>query len=434
MTWGTANFLRPPRLHFKRHLHKRLFKPARQQAEIALATVYRRVLGAFGRTCFVGITGSCGKTTAAELLAAILAREGRIRQGIGANTTDYIARTVLTVGPWHRFCVSEVSAHQAGVIGRSVRVLRPDIAMVTNINADHYGEYRSLETTAAEKVKLVEALSAKGTAVLNADDEYVYAMRKRTAAKVLTFGLSERAQVRGENVSCAWPRRLSMDICYENRRVTVQTRLLGEHWAYVVLTAAAAAIAAGVPLERAAEAIGKVDPIPSRMSEHTTPDGVTFLRDDFKAPLWTVSPCIDLLRKAEAKRKILAIGSISDTPKSHRERQRAIIREALDVVDKVVFVGDCSRSALKARSSPDDDRIMAFGTLQEFNAYLEDYLEAGDLVLLKGSRKSDHFDRLVLARTNNLACWRHACEKDRFCHCCRHRDLPARPMDPVPRR
>ncbi len=433
MKFGVALCVfRPGGLHLKRRLRKRFFKPARQAVQIRLAMLYRRFLGAVGRVRFVGITGSCGKTTTAELLVAILSRQGTIRFGIGANTTDAVAETVLAVRPWHDFCVNEVSAHQTGVIDASIKVLRPDVAVVTNINADHYGEYRSLETTAAEKVKLVESLGPGGTAVLNRDDEYVYAMRLRTRARVITYGLSGDADVRGENVSCEWPERLSLDVCYQGKRLHVQTRLLGEHWTYAVLPAMAAAIAVGVSPEQAAEALVAVDPIPSRMSEHTTCDGVTFVRDDFKAPLWTVSACVDMLKKARAKRKILAIGSISDTPKSHSERQRAVIRQARDVADKIVFIGNYSRSALKARSRPDDESIMAFKTLLEFDSFLRGYLEPGDLVMLKGARKSDHFDRLVLSRTDDMACWRQQCEKDRFCHACRHRKMPAGPADPVP--
>ncbi|MBE0535480.1 MAG: Mur ligase [Phycisphaerae bacterium] len=413
-------------------MRKRFFKPAKQRMQIQLGGFYRGLLEIAGRPCFIGITGSCGKTTTAELLVAILSQQGRTQQGIGANTTDYIARTILRAAPWHRFCVSEVSAHKMGVMAKSAALLRPHIAVLTNIGGDHYGEFRGVEATVAEKVKLVRALSADGTAVLNADDPNVYAMRERTEARVITYGLSEGAMVRGENVSCAWPRRLSIDVCHEGQRVHIQTWLLGEHWAYAILAAVAAAVAAGVSLERAAKAIGTASPIASRMSEHATPDGVTFIRDDFKAPLWTVPACMDVLRHAQARRKIIAIGSISDTPKSHSERQRAIIRQAIEVADKVVFVGNYSRSALKARSGPDDDRIMAFPTLHEFDAFLRDYLQAGDMVLLKGSRRSDHFDRIVLSRTNDIACWRHACQRDRFCHACAHRYTAAGPADAMP--
>jgi len=433
MKWGNVRgFFGLKDIHLKRNLRRRFFKPARQRLQIVAARAYRRVLGIVGPTCFIGVTGSCGKTTACELLAAVLSRQGKTRCGIGANATDAVAETVLMVRPWHDFCVNEVSAHQLGVIGASVKVLRPEIAVVTNINGDHYGEYRSLEATAAEKVKLVESLRPDGVAVLNRDDEYVYSMRHRTKGLVLTYGLHKDADVRAENVSSEWPHRLSMDVFFKGKSSRVQTQLLGEHWKEAVLAALSAALAAGVPLERIVEAIASVEPIPSRMSEHVTPDGVTFLRDDFKAPYWTVPACIEILRNARANRKILVLGSISDTPKSHWERQKAIIRQARGVADKIVFVGNYARSALKAGTGPEDDCIMAFGTLLDFDLWLQGYLQSGDLVMLKGARRGDHFDRLVLSRTNNMVCWRQDCRKDRFCHACRHHNTPAAPADPVP--
>ena len=167
----------------------------------------------------------------------------------------YVAKTILTVFPWHRFCVNEISAHIPGAMEKSAKLLQPQIGVVTHIGQDHYSNYRNLESTAAEKGKLVESLPVGGVAVLNADDPYVYAMRKRTKAQVITYGLSADAMVRGENVSCAWPRPMSLDVCYAEKRLHIQTQLLGEHWAYAVLAAISTGIAAGVSLESAVQTV-----------------------------------------------------------------------------------------------------------------------------------------------------------------------------------
>jgi UDP-N-acetylmuramyl pentapeptide synthase len=309
--------------------------------------------------------------------------------------------------------------------------LKPQIGVVTHIGQDHYSSYRNLESTAAEKGKLVEALPVNGAAVLNADDPYVYEMRKRTRAQVITYGLSGDATVRGESVSCAWPRPMSLDVCYAEKRLHVQTRLLGEHWAYAVLAALSTGIAAGVSLERAVQAVETFDPMPYRMSPHQTPDDVTFISDNWKAPLWSVHASLNFMRTAKAERKVVVMGSISDTPKSFCHRYRAVVRQALDVVDKTVFVGDHARSALRARPRPEDDRVMAFDTLYQLNSFLSDYLKAGDLVLLKGTEYVDHLQRIVLSRTNGMACWREKCGKNRFCSDCRFQHSFFVPTDEV---
>jgi len=416
-------FLQP----IERGLKNRVSKPIRLYLKVQLARRYRSALRVFGRACFIGITGSCGKTTATELIAAILAREGRVQKGSHENTALCFARTILAVSPRHRFCVSEISAQMPGVMEESTKLLQPQIGVVTHIGQDHYGNFRSLEATAAEKGKLVEALPANGVAVLNADDPYVYGMRERTRARVITYGLSVDATVRGENVSCVWPTPMSLDVCCAQQRLHVQTRLLGEHWAYTVLAALSAATATGVALERAVQAIETFDPVPYRMSPHETPDGVVFISDTWKAPLWTMPACLDFLRKARAPRKILVAASISDTPKSFYHRYKIVIQQALDAADKIIFVGEHAHSALRARRYPNDDRVMAFDTLYRLNSFLDEYLHAGDLVLLKGSEKADHLHRIVLARTGGIACWREHCGKHRYCSECRHLHSPAGP-------
>jgi len=408
----------------------RVLKPIKLRLKYELAKRYRPLLDVLGKVCFIGVTGSCGKTTTTELIAAILAKRGRVRKRSHQNTIRYVAETILSVSPRHRFCVSEVSADCPGVMEKLAKLLRPQIGVVMNIGQDHYGNYRNLESTAAEKGKLVELLPANGTAVLNADDPYVYDMRKRTKARVITYGLSADAMVRGEYVSCAWPTPLSLDVCFAQKRLHVKTQLLGEHWAYTVLAAIAAGIAADVSLEDAADAVGTFQPIPYRMYPHQTPNGVTFISDNRKAPLWTIPASLDFMRKAKAKRKILIIGTISDTPKSFYDRQKAVIKQAVNIVDKIIFVGDNAYSSLRARTNSEDRRVMAFGTVRQLNSFLTDYLKAGDLVLLKGTDNTDHLQRIILSRTSDInCCWRERCEKKRFCSDCRLLHSPSSPSD-----
>ena len=399
----------------KQYFKDRFLKPAKLRLQYELAKGYRYMLGVHGKVCFIGATGSCGKTTTTELIAAILAKQGRVRKRSHQNTLKYIANTILTVSPRHRFCINELSGARPGLMEKSVKFLRPQIGVVTNIGHDHYSHYRNLVLTAKEKGKLVEILPADGTAVLNADDPFVFEMRKRTKAKVITYGLTAEAMVRGECVSCAWPKPMSLDVCFAGKRLNVQTRLLGEHWAYAVLAAISVGIATGVPLETATEAIGTCNPVLYRMSPHPTPEGVTFICDNKKAPLWTIPASLDFLSKANARRKIAIIGSISDTPKSFFSRYQAIIRQTPGIVDKTIFVGKHALTALRAKPNRDDECVMAFDTLYKLNSFLIGYLEPGDIVLIKGNEQTDHLYRLVLSMTGGIACWRQNCGEKRFC-------------------
>jgi UDP-N-acetylmuramyl pentapeptide synthase len=385
---------------------------------LAVSQCYRTALRHLSNTCFIGVTGSCGKTTATQLIAAILAEEGRVRKGDHENEVGYIAKTIRAVSPRDRFCVCEVSGHAKGVMEQAARLLQPEIGVVTHIGQDHYSSFRSLEATAAEKGKLIEALPGDGVAVLNADDPHVYAMRTRTRARIITYGLSEGATVRAANVTSAWPERLSLDVCHAGGRHHVQTQLLGTHWTHTVLAALSAALGTGVPLQRAVKAVEAFAPIPYRMSPHETPGGVTFVSDTRKAPFWTIGASLEFLRAARAERKILVIGAVSDTSKGFRQRYATIARQALEAADKALFVGDYAHAALKARTHPEDDRVMAFGMLCQLDSYLRSHLKSGDLVLLKGNQNSDHLHRIVLAQTNEIACWREKCGRTHPCGDC----------------
>jgi UDP-N-acetylmuramoyl-tripeptide--D-alanyl-D-alanine ligase len=424
--YKAMRFLRRIYKSTKNFVRRKVLRRAKRRLLIELSRVYRCFLK---DVCFIGITGSCGKTTTTELVSAILEKEGRVKKGSHANTIITHFETILGVSRKDRFCVNEVSAHAPGKMKKSAKLLKPQIGVVTHIGQDHYGNYRSLESTAAEKGKLVESLPVDGTAVLNADDPNVYPMRDRTKARVITYGLSENAMVRGENVSSLWPNRMSLDVCYEEKLFSLQTQFAGAYWAYAVLAAISTAIAAGVSPERAIEAVGTFEPLTARMSQHKTPNGVTFIRDDWKAGLWTFPACMEFMTTATANRKIMVIGAISDTPKSFYNRYRAVLRQALDHVDKIVFVGDHASAALKVH--PGDDRIMAFEMLYEADAFLRDYFKAGDLVLLKGSGLLDHLHRIVLSQTDDIACWRENCDKYRFCDVCKHRLTPCMPADEV---
>lgn len=323
----------------------------------------------------------------------------------------------------HRFCVSEFGVGGPGMMASYVETMPPDIGVVTNVEWDHYSAFRGLESTAHEKRALIEALPAHGTAVLNGDDPRVMAMRPFTHARVLTFGLSDEADVRGEEVVAAWPDRLSLTVRHGAERVRVRTRLVGEHFGHAVLGALATAVAAGVPVGDAARALESAEPVDGRYSVHTV-RGVTFIRDDWKAPLWSIPAALRFLASARARRKILILGTISDYPGDSSQKYRAVARQASMVADRVLFVGHMAHCALRARDPSDPDRISAFDTLFALDQFLQRFLQDGDLVFIKGSATGDHLQRLVLSRVGDNQCWQPACGRAMFCSACALRMHP----------
>ncbi len=353
---------------------------------------------------FVGVTGSCGKTTAKDLIGAVLASRfaGVVSSGTH-NSLRWILPAVLATRRSHRFCVQEIGAAGPDSIDKSIRAFRPDVAVVTTVGQDHYKAFRTLEATAAEKAKLVAAVPPGGTALLNADDPYVLAMRERCVGRVLTYGRSEAADVRAVDVRSDWPDRLSFVALYAGESQPVATRLCGEHWTPCVLAALATGLVLEIPLAESARVVERVEPPPGRMSPVEPAGGVIFMRDDWKAPLWSIPPALEFLRRARAARKIAVIGTLSDYAGANARKYAAVARQALRVADHVVFAGRWARGTLPAADATVPDALRAFVTVDEAARWLRDFLRSGDLVLLKGSRRVDWLERVIRAWTEAQA-------------------------------
>jgi UDP-N-acetylmuramyl pentapeptide synthase len=357
------------------------------------AALHRRRLPS---TTFIGVTGSAGKTTTKDLIAAVLStRFDGVRSRGGRNNLLGVIRTVAETRRRHRWCVQELGTWGPGSLRRSVALFRPDVSVVTVVGGDHWSAFRSLDAVAREKATLVEALGPEGAAVLNADDERVLAMAQRCAGRVVTFGRSPGADVRAEDVRGAWPDRLSLTVVADGGARPVRTRLVGEHWTPSVLAAIAVGRLLGVPLDGAAGALACVESAPGRMSVHERSDGVVFLRDDRKAPLWSIPQSFEVLARARAARRIAVVGSISDKSGRNDERYRQVARRALAAADEVVFVGPNARLARPAARGADESRFRAFAALADARRFLDGFLVNGDLVLLKGTWKTDHLADLL---------------------------------------
>lgn len=141
----------------------------------------------------------------------------------------------------------------------------------------------------------------------------------------------------------------------------------------------------GVPLATAVRAVGRVPPFESRMSPVTRSDGVTFILDDAKAPLWSIPIALQFMQQAQAARKTVVIGTISDYACKSERAYVATARQALEVADHVVFVGRRASKCLKAMRHQDDHALQAFYSRDAACDYLREWWQPGDLVLVKAS-------------------------------------------------
>lgn len=367
-------------------------------------------------TTFVGITGSAGKTTTKDLVTAILSVRDHCHSYLGSgNDNETVDKMVLATHLRHRFSIVEVGATKPGFLDRSVRTLRPQIGVLTLIAQEHYGVFRTLEAVAEEKRKLIDALPRHGTAVLNIDDPLVRAIGDRCRCRIVWVGEAEEATIRLLDASSAWPEPLTLRIRFDGAEHLVRTRLHGVHLALPVLCALGVGIGTGMPFTDAIAALGSAEPAQGRMQIEDDGHGVVFVRDDFKAPEWSFLAPLQFMRGAHATRKLVVIGSISDSNIEERRRYARAVRSALEVAELVILIGSQTLSISRARAIRDDGSLRVFMSVRDAARFLRKELRAGDLVLLKGTNKQDHLVRLLLDRHRPVQCWDMTCGREVFC-------------------
>jgi UDP-N-acetylmuramoyl-tripeptide--D-alanyl-D-alanine ligase len=381
----------------------------------ALAFAWRALLL---RTTFVAITGSHGKTTAKECLAAILSsRAATAATRWNENDRYGVPRTILRVRPWHRYAVVEVSG--AATMRRLAALVRPHVAVVLSVKRAHTTRFRSLDEHAAEKALLLGSLGRGGTALLFADDPRVAAMGAGARFRVSTFGTGRESDLRAEGVSARWPERLGFRVHRGAERCAVQTRLVGEHWLPSVLGALAAASALGVPLADACRALVRVPPAPGRLQPVRLPSGAVALRDEHGASLDALVPALRVLEQASVPRRIAVVTDFTDGELTRKPRLRTLALALVRASDLAVIIGPGAdygrRRAIEAGMRP--EHVHAVDRADHAAALLRGELRAGDLVLLKG-RVSEHVARVFFGLLGDVACRKLVCTKRILCDVC----------------
>lgn len=357
----------------------------------ALATeVVRRVRGARGLT-IVGITGSNGKTTTKNLVAAMAERLGpTVASAKSFNNEVGGPLTMLRVEHRTRTLVAEMGASAPGEIERLARMAPPHIGVVLSVGLAHAGEFGGIETTFRTKSEMVRDLPDDAVAVLNRDDPRVAQMAELTAARVLWFGLHPEAEVRASDIdSDADGTRFTLHAGGQEARV--RFRVLGEHHVMNALAAAAIGLELGLPIADVVEALESATlAAPGRMEVLGGRDGVTIVNDAYNASPDSMSAALRTLaqiRRPEG-RSVAVLGAMSELGEYSIEEHIRVGLQAVRLrISELVVVGAEARhlhiSAINEGSW--DGESVFFETQDEAYAYLLRTLQPLDTVLVKSS-------------------------------------------------
>ncbi len=361
----------------------------------ALSALARTVVHTLSRTGLqvVGLTGSSGKTSTKDMVAALLAPLGPTVAPPGSfNNEIGHPWTALRADATTRHLVLELSARGRGQIAALCRVAPPSIGVVLNVGSAHLGEFGSRDAVATAKGELVEALPAAGVAVLNSDDSAVAAMDRRTAARVVRFGQAPSAHIRATELA------LESCGCFSFRLVTpvgearVALMVPGEHQVSNALAAAGVALELGATPSGIAAVLGRYRPASRwRMEVTERPDGVTVVNDAYNANPESVAAALRaLVAMAGTERRSWAVlGPLAELGEATAQAYRTIGGLVASLgVDRLIVVGEQARSLCcsTAWSSAGGSAPVLVPDAAAALAILRGELAPGDVVLIKASR------------------------------------------------
>ena len=347
-----------------------------------LATAVRRLWG----KPVIGITGSAGKTTTKEAIAHVLASRYRVLKSEGNFNNHFgLPLMLLKLEPQQDVAVIEMGMSHAGEIAALAKIAQPEIGVVTVVAPVHLEYFDSVADIARAKYELIESLPTGGTAVLNADDEYVSQFGRDFKGKVVLYGVRRPADVRAEHVESRGASGSVFDVLANGERERASLPLVGSHNVSNALAAIAVGLDRGISLSTAVEALATLQPADKR-GQVVDLGNVRIIDDCYNSNPKALEAMVDALAAMPAKRRIVVAGEMLELgPAGEQMHQSAGVHIAEKSVDVLVGVRGLAQHMVDAAKAK-GIRAEFVATSEEAGEWLARETRDGDVVLLKASR------------------------------------------------
>ena len=347
-----------------------------------LATAVRRLWA----KPLVGVTGSAGKTTTKEAIAHVLATRFRVLKSEGNFNNHFgLPLMLLKLEPGQDIAVIEMGMSHAGEIAALARIALPEIGVVTCVAPVHLEFFDSIASIARAKYELIASLPAGGTAVLNADDEYVSQFGRDFHGKVVTFGMRRHADVRAENIEGHGPAGSGFDVVVGSCREKATLPLVGMHNVYNALAAVAVGLERGLTPSQAVGALASLVPADKR-GQVVQVGNITVINDCYNSNPKALDAMVDALAGMPAARRIVVAGEMLELgPAGEQLHHRAGQHIAERKIDSLLGVRGLAQSMVEAAKQKGMHAEFV-STPEEAGDWLARETRAGDVVLLKASR------------------------------------------------
>jgi UDP-N-acetylmuramoyl-tripeptide--D-alanyl-D-alanine ligase len=334
----------------------------------------------------IAVTGSAGKTTTKEAIAHVLSTRFRVHKSEGNFNNHFgLPLMLLKLQPEHDCAVVEMGMSHLGEITALAQIAQPDTGVVTNVAPVHLEFFKDIAEIARAKYELIESLPQSGTAVLNADDEFVSQFGRDFKGKVITYGLAPHANVRAENVQSKGEQGSVFDVVAGNLRQRAVLPLVGSHNIHNALAAIAVALEHEITLPEAVASLATMAAADKR-GQVVRIGNITVINDCYNSNPKALAAMVNALAEMPAKRRIVVAGEMLELgPQGetmHCESGQHIAKKGIDVLVGVRGLAEKMVDAAKQKGM----RAEFLANADAAGEWLARETREGDVVLLKASR------------------------------------------------
>ncbi len=375
---------------------------------VALQLLARDVRRRSGMT-IIGVTGSAGKTTTKEMIAAVLGKQFTVLRSVGNLNNEFgLPLCLLRAEPYHSIGVLEMGMSARGEIRKLASIAEPNEGVITNVNPVHLEFFKSVDEIAEAKAELLDGLCEPRVGYLNNDDSRVRAMARKFNGKIVTYGIKSVASFKVQQIQDLGIDGTAFTVHHGRRNVNFVLPLPGQHNVSNALAAISVGVTHDVSWEKIAEALAEMKPEKMRGQIVKFREGFVVVDDSYNSNPRALTEMIRFIGRLQGfQRKIVVAGEMLELGAGSAEMHRACGREAARAgLALIVGVQGVAREIVEGAAEAGIDRSRL--------AFVQDSVQAGDLlartvrkgdvVLLKGSRgvKLDHAMNTLRANFTSL--------------------------------
>ena len=345
---------------------------------------------------FIGVTGSVGKTTTKDMIAAVLGERYKVLKTEGNfNNMIGLPLSILRLNHSYEICVLEMGMDDVGQIDYLSGIVEPDVAVITNIGDAHIENLGSRENTLKAKSEIFNHLKKGGLAVLNGDDELLTTLRGQLAERTVWCGRSEGCDYRATDIVSDGETYIRCKVDTPNYHCDVEIPALGDHMVYPAMTAGAVGEHFGLTQEEIVRGILHFAPTKMRMNILRRDEGITILNDTYNANPQSMRAAIEVLATGKAQTKIAVLGDMLElgplAPMLHAGIGELVAKSGIDCL---VCAGEMSKHIADAAEAAGMSEVYWRPNKKEALAVLEQIVKPNCTVLVKASRSME-FEEFV---------------------------------------